>query len=257
VQQGEFLETIAREKHARDVFHLNVYHIAPFKRYCSTLDLGPLSYCCKIIIDYEDLLATRFTDAVNPENEYSEFEKEYGESMQFLSKSIASIPNVRNVEIVHALQYAELGMYDEGQKWPVILSTNEISDPSNQFVPWMIFCNRVYSSLPRFPQSGFSSSIECDRERRPIETHLVVKPLDVLDSAETIRSSKVRVWNAIVGMEHEFRKKDGDKYFEYIHHDKYFKLRRESKILVPSSKGYGFYDVEREDHSGEKAFYLS
>lgn len=78
-----------------------------------------------------------------------------------------------------------------------------------------------------------------------IEPHLVLKALDVLDVVKTIRSVKVRVRNAICGVEHRFEKTANRKEFEHMPREKQLEHKHGPRVLLKNGDGYRFSE-ERE-----------
>lgn len=113
---AEFIQTLARKKHALHIL------LIPFKdagewQQLDVQDpasgLSELVYRCKIIIDYGCEAPDYITaNVIRGNASLPGVAKDDKKFIEYLPQWIASIPNVRNVEIVHADRLLEMEMYE-------------------------------------------------------------------------------------------------------------------------------------------------
>lgn len=223
----EFLKTMALKNHIRHVFHVSLDRCDFLFQYCDNLDLSTLSYRCKIIVDYDIL-----PDVI----QVGQLQI-YKGIAQRLPKFAASIPGVRNVEIVHANRYIERKMYAEGQNWPVVLSEDAIKGESH-IDEWICVMYRALSVYP--PQYSTNAPPDIERRRLTLEAFLVLRSLNVLDSISTIRSVNIRVWDAKCGVEHRFKKEAIGKDFEHVPRGERIVQHHVPRVLRKANDGYLF-----------------
>lgn len=127
----EFLETMDLKDHVRHVFHVSLKRSFVFFHQCANLDLSSLSYRFKIIVDFDS----------NPFDSWNS--DRYQELANHLPKFGASIPNIRNVEIVHANRYCERQIYCR-----TLLYSSFLKDESGRSLDWQEIHTYSHNTLP-------------------------------------------------------------------------------------------------------------
>jgi hypothetical protein len=175
----KFLNTISHRDHGRHVFHVAINKVVRFQEACSTMDTNTIGYRVKVVICYGD--------RVLPANSGQELQQEF-KDFTLYPKFIASIPRIRNVEIVHVNKYAEEKTYRVGQHWPALLSGREIEEPGNQLIYWMDFCVRILC-----PWLALPSSLRARKKCGYTEKPLVMGAFNVLSGVDMLRVFKTRI----------------------------------------------------------------
>lgn len=197
---AEFIETLARKKNA---LHKDAGEWQQLDVQDPASGLSELGYRCKIIIDY----GCEAPDYIRANAPLPSLVKDYKRFIEYLPQWIASIPNVRNVEKVHADRHLEMKTYEPGQNWPVVSTKSR--DCLWTWNKWMYDVPGQATPHPGL-FGYFWKGV-----RLSVQRSLILNTLLTLQSVDSIRRVKIRVFGVADGFDDNFRRGEGEAAFTH------------------------------------------